>query len=143
MVSLERVSFLSPRITGFNRLCRYPGKTVYLFVKIIESLIQRRPFLYQTNHGVVYYVSEKGAEAVQSWSSKEPIMAFFDCDNANYNSESDPKPFLLEPSVQVIMTTSPRGAYRPWIKQTFANHHMSFTKLAISLWSARELFITG
>ena len=143
MVSLERVSCLPPLLTGSNQSCRYQGKTVYLYFKIVESKIKRRPFLYQTNHGAVYYVSEKGVEAAQSWSSEEPIMAFFDCDNANNNSESDLKTFLLKSSVQVIVTTPPSGAYRPWVEQTLGIGDVVFTKLAISLWSAPELFITG
>ena len=109
VVSLERVSFLSARLTGSNQPCRYQGKTAYLYIQIIESLIKRCPFLYQTKDGAVYYAAEKGVEAVQSWSSKEPIMAFFDNDN---DDKSQPKGFLLHSAVQIIVATSPRGAYR-------------------------------
>ena len=40
--------------TGSNQPCRYQGKTTYLYVRIIESLIEGRPFLYQTKRRTVY-----------------------------------------------------------------------------------------
>ena len=138
MVSLERVSFFSLHLTGSNQPCRYQGKTACLYFKIIESLIERRPFLYQTKDGGVYHASEKGVEAVQQWSSNEPIMAFFDSDNSEMNGE--PKSCLFHYSVQIIGATSPRGAYRGWLKQIMSTKTV-FTKLAIGLWSARELIV--
>ena len=66
-------------------------------------------------------------------------MAFFDNDN---DDKSQPKGFLLHSAVQIIVATSPRGAYRKWITQTMSSTTI-FTKLAISRWSVSELFITG
>jgi hypothetical protein len=47
----------------------------------------------------------------------------------------------LDPLVQIIVTSCPKGAYQPWIKQ--ANNDTVINTLAISLWSPRELFLTG
>ena len=68
----------------------------------------------------------------------KPIVAFVDGDEENYA----PKRFLYRPHVQIIMATSPQGANAKWIKQVPVGI-MSVTKLAIKLWSPRELFLTG
>jgi hypothetical protein len=97
-------------------------------------MIEGRPFLYQAVRGTVYYVAEKGVEAVESWSTEETTVAFVDGDNG-------PDEILLCRSVQLIVASSPKGAYQKWIKQT---GHASFvTKLAVKLYSREELLLTG
>ena len=113
------MSFLSPRLTDSNHPCRYQGKTAYLYIKIIESLIKRRSFLYQTRNGGVYYAAEKGVEAVQQWSSKEPIMAFFDCDNDDENCE--PKSCLVHSSVQIIVATPSKRRISTMVNASHVN----------------------
>jgi hypothetical protein len=100
-------------------------------------MIEGRPFLYQAIGGTVYHVAEKGVEAVQSWSSKEPIVAFVVGDEGDYQ----PNNILLCPSVQLIVASPPEGAYQKWIKQT--GHGSAVTKCAVKLWSHKELLLTG
>jgi len=97
VVNLERASFLSPGLTGSNQPCRYKGKTAYLYLRIIENMIEGRPFLYQAIGGTVYHVAENGVEAVQSWSSQEIIVAFVDGDEGDYK----PDEILLRRSVDL------------------------------------------
>src|SRR6266567_8066446 len=129
---------MSPYLTKSNQPCRYQGKTAYLYLNIIENMIEGRPFLYQAIGGSVYHVSEKGVEAVQSWSPKETIVAFVDGDKRDY----EPNEILLRRrSVQLIVASSLNGTNQKWIKQ--AGHGSSVTKLAVNLWSYEELLLTG
>jgi hypothetical protein len=48
---------------------------------------------------------------------------------------------MNSPLVQIVVTTSPRGAYNRWLKQMGVNICMN--KIATNLWSPRELFLTG
>jgi hypothetical protein len=100
-------------------------------------MIEGRPFLYQAMQGAVYHVAESGVEAVESWPSKETIVAFVDCDNMNY----DPGLILCKPSVQLIVASSPKGADQTWTKQLGPGSFM--TVLAAKLWSRKELLLTG
>ncbi len=100
-------------------------------------MIEGRPFLYQAYEGTVYHVTEKGVEAVQSWSSKETIVAFVDDDGGEYG----PKNFLIRRTVQLVVASSLEGAYLKWTKQT--GHASFITQLAVKLWSHEELFLTG
>jgi hypothetical protein len=110
----------------------------YLYLRIIESLIAGRPFLYQTKGGTVYHVAQNGAAAIpSSWSPETHIVAFVDGDKG----DCEPKGFLFSFLVQIIVASSPKGAYYRWIKQAGSNTIV--TKLATSLWSPRELFLTG
>ena len=132
--TLERVRLLSPCIAGSNQPCRYQGKITYLHLRIIESLIAGRPFLYQSTEGAVYHVSQNGVEAIWSWSPKTHIVAFVDGDEG----DRKPQDFLFRSLVQIIVISSPEGAYRPWVSP-----NIKVTKLATSLWSPHELFLTG
>ena len=78
------MSFLSRRLTGSDQPCRYQGKTAYLYLAIIESMIETRPFLFQTVGGIVYHVDGAGVNKIQSWSSEELIMALVDGNKADY-----------------------------------------------------------
>ena len=137
MVNPERVRILSTCLAASNQPCRYQGKTSYLYIRIIKSLIAGRPLLYQSNERVVYHVSENGVEVIESrWLPSEPYVAFVDADEGL----SEPHYFLRNPSVQIILTSSPRGANQNWSKQ---GNYVKFTKLATKLWSHKELFLTG
>jgi hypothetical protein len=106
---------------------------------MIESLIAGRPFLYQTRDRAVYHVSQKGVEAIQpesSWLPETHIMAFVDGDGGT----TKPDGILIDPLVQIVIATSPKGANQKWIQQGV---YTRFTKLATSLWTPRELFLTG
>ena len=104
---------------------------------MIEYMIEGRPFLFQPTSKTVYHVSETGVTVVGTWSSNETIVAFVDADEKGYK----PKNMIINPSVQLIMASSPRGPDESWIKQ--AAPRVSVTKLVIDLWSYKELFLTG
>ena len=124
-------------LTVSNLPCRYQGKTTYLYVRIIESLIEGRPFLYQTKRRTVYHVGHNGVKKVQFWSPEADIVAFVDGDER----DNEPESFILTPQVQVIVASSPKATNQKWLDQ--ATPVATFTKIATSLWSAKELFLTG
>jgi hypothetical protein len=99
-------------------------------------MIEGRPFLYQAREGAVYHV-DKSVEVVQSWSSGHEIVAFIDGDKGDY----EPKAFLLRPSVQLIIASSPKGANSKWTKKMGGEWYI--LKLVIKLWSLNELLLTG
>jgi len=56
-------------------------KVRYLHLRVIQSMIEGRPLLYQTWNRTVYHVNESGVQAIRSWSSTEDhIVAFVDGD---------------------------------------------------------------
>ena len=97
-------------------------------------MIEGCPFLYQASDGAVYSVNENGVEVVRSFKlpSNEPIVAFVDGDENNY----DPKRTPRGCTVQIILVSFPGGANRCWIKQA-----RNVKILATKLWSPRELFL--
>jgi len=97
-------------------------------------MIEGCPFLYQASNGYVYFVNENGLHAIRSWSSDEEIVAFVDVGRTNYN----PNDILYEPTVQIILASSPKGANQRWTKRAGG-----VTKLITELWSPRELFVAG
>jgi hypothetical protein len=88
--------------------------------------------------GIVYRVAQNGVEANLS-SPKTHIVAFVDGDK--FNGDCEPKYILRNSLVQIIVASPPEGAYQKWIEQT--GNSILITKLATSLWSRRELFLTG
>jgi hypothetical protein len=138
VVNPEQVRFLSPCLAVSNQPRRYQGKTTYLYLRIIESLIEGRPFLYQTKSGSIYHVAENGVKAVESsWPLEKRIVAFVDGDG----EDSKPKDIIRRSSVQIIVTSSPKGVNHKWTRQGGVSTIV--TKLAIKLWSSHELFLTG
>ena len=126
------------RLVGSNQPCRYQGITTYLYLRMIEFLLEGRPFHYQTIDGIVCHVTQKGVDAIpSSWSPETPIVAFVDADSG----ESEPNDVLEYSLVQIIVASSPKGAYQKWMKQ--ASTELIITKLAMSLWSPSELYLTG
>jgi len=114
------------------------GKTSYIYLRIIESLIAGKPFLYQSKSEVVYHVTEGGVEVFRlPLQQTDSIVAFVDGDGKN----SEPEPILSLPVIQIIVASSPKGADQRWLKQT--GDDTMFTILATSLWSPAELFLTG
>jgi len=83
----------------------------------------------------VYHVAEKGVEVVQSWPSKETIVAFVDADKYH-----EPQLSLFRDSVQIIMASPPKGTNADWTKQ--ADLGNSITQLVTELWSYKELLLT-
>ena len=138
-VNWGQVRFLSPYLVESNHPCRYKGKTTFLYLSIIESLIEGHPFLYQTKDKAVYHVTQEGVEVIwPSWNSKTHIVAFVDADEM----DSTPHDIIMSsPLVQIIAVTTLRGAYHKWLKQMGLN--IRFNKIATSLWSPCELFLTG
>ena len=110
---------------------------MYLYHKITERLIAGKPFLYQTNEGTVFHVGQGVVNSISSWRSEENIVAFVDGDEG----VSKPKSVLINPKVQIIVASSPKGVNQKWIKQT--GNHTSFTKIATSLWLRHELHLAG
>jgi hypothetical protein len=94
---------------------------------MIESLLEGRPFLYQAMAGTVYHVTEKGVEVVKSWPSQKSITAFIDGDKGDY----EPKSFLFDDFVQLVVASSPKGAYKKWTKQT--GYRSSIFKLVVTI----------
>ena len=101
-------------------------------------MIEGDPFLYQQSNGTVYYVNENCVEAIQTWSSRKAIMAFVDGDGDKMGHR--PNPMLDRKSVQIVLTSSPKGAdpNQHWIKDLGRARI-----LATKLWSPCELFLTG
>ena len=127
--------FLVSHLTGSNQPYHYQGKTAYIYLRIIENMIEGRPFLFQAIGGTVYHVAEKGVEAVQSWSSEETIEAFVDGD------KKEPSYILRRPSVQLIVASPPSGASPEWAKQIGPGSFV--TQLVVKPWSENELELTG
>jgi hypothetical protein len=111
---------------------------MYLYLRIIENMIEGRPFLYQEAFGTVYHVAEKGVEVAKklSWSSNETIVAFVDGDES-----FAPHYMLRHPPVQLIVASSPNEQNRNWIKQ--AGPGSFVTTLVVELWTQKEFLLTG
>ena len=103
-------------------------------------MIEGCTFLFQSKKQTVYHVTEYGVKELGSdddGSWDEPIVALIDGDKGDY----EPNEMLLRPSVQLVVASSPKGAYHSWTKQT--GNASFITRLAIKLWSRKELFLTG
>jgi hypothetical protein len=74
-------------------------------------MIEGRPFLYQAIERTVYHVTKKGVKVVQLWPSQETITALIDG-----NKKDEPKCFLFNPFVQLIVASPLKGAFKKWIK---------------------------
>jgi len=96
-------------------------------------MMEGRSFLYQDLDRTVYHINEDGVQAIQSWSSDE-IVAFVDGDRESY----EPRLMLLDERVQMIMTSSPRGARGKWTAQAG-----DIKVIVTELWSPHELFFAG
>ena len=89
--------------------------------------------------GTVYHVTHNGVEVIRSpWVPETPIVAFVDGDKGY----TEPKDVVCHSLVQIVMATFPKGAHQPWLEQ-LPSTIIDFTILATSLWSPRELFLTG
>ena len=110
------------------------GKTAYLHLRVIQFMIEGRPFLYQALDGTVYHFNENGVQAIRSWSSSEEIVAFVDGDENN----ETPNLMLRGGRVQIILASCLEGARAKWTKQA------GFIKVIVTeLWSPHELFLAG
>ena len=89
-------------------LTQTQGKTAYLDVQMIWSIINGSPFLYQTLGGTVYHVADT-ITTVTSLSSR----AYVDADAKKF----EPQSFLRHRSVKIIAASSPQGTEQPWMKQ--------------------------
>jgi hypothetical protein len=97
-------------------------------------MLEGVPFLYQTIQGDIFHVADS-ITLIKSWSSEEPIVAFIDADTASHV----PKDILIDPLIQIVLTSSPKGSNQQWIKQ----YGRLVIMYATDLWSPRELFLTG
>jgi hypothetical protein len=118
-----------------NQPCQYQGKTAYLHLRIIEYMIEGRPFLFQPDRGTVYHVANDGVNVVWSRPPDEAIVAFVDGDPEDFV----PQKFLIHHSVQLIVASSPKVSSEKWIKQA----GNTVTQIATNLWSEKELLLTG
>jgi hypothetical protein len=103
---------------------------VYLHLRVIQSVIKGRSFLYQNLDGTVYHINENSFQAIQSSPSDE-IVAFVDGDRESY----EPSDMLLDDRV---LASSPKGASGKWTKQAG-----DVTVIATESWSSHELFLAG
>src|SRR3954464_9567052 len=72
-----------------------PGKTVYLHLRIVQMLLEAKPFLYQTKDGLVFYLGETLTEISANTDIPEhlapPSHVFVDFDgesNGRYPASS-------------------------------------------------------
>ena len=113
------------------------GKTAYIHLKMIEYMIQRRPFIYQTLDGDVYEVSDTCVSIDKHWSPTAPITAFLDADSDSFTL----RPFLNHPYVQLILASSPKGTSSSYLRQLAQDGIMM--RFVAALWSPNEFFLTG
>ena len=113
------------------------GKTAEIHLKIIEYMIERRPFIYQTLDGDVYEVSDTCVSIDQHWSPTAPITAFLDADSDSFKLQ----PFLNRPYVQLILASSPKGTSSSYLRQLAQDGIMM--RFVAALWSPNEFFLTG
>lgn len=96
----------------------------------------RRPFLYQTTNRDVYHISDT-VVPIASWTHKATIVAFVDADSTSCT----PEPFLINPLIQLVLVSSPKGAKQKWLKQI--PNGSPVMKYASALWTPSEFFVTG
>ena len=128
---------------GSNQPCRYQGKTAYLYVKIIESLIAGRPFLYQTRNGTVHLVNDRGVKLIQSRLSPKnaPIVGFVDGDWRTHTHGGRLCTGYCGISTKCHRSKVDRSnKYPPTINDKLFT---KLAKLAVDQWWLRELFVAG
>jgi len=114
-------------------LTKTQGKTSYIHLRMVLSMISGESFLYQSLGGTVYHVSDT-ITMITSWSGSADIVAYVDADEKKFA----PQMFIRHPRVKIVAASSPRGTHQPWLKQ------MGFPlTFATALWTDRELFVTG
>jgi hypothetical protein len=84
--------------------------------------------------GDIYHFADN-ITLIGSWSPEEFIVAFVDADTASYT----PKDILINPLIQIVLTSPPEGAKQQWISQ----YPRLMGTYVTDLWSPRELFLTG
>lgn len=115
-------------------LIQTQGKTSYIHLRMVRSMINGEPFLYQSLRGTVYHVSDT-ITAITSWSSRSgSIVAYIEADEKNF----EPQMFIRRPQIKIIAASSPRGTDQLWMKQM--GYPLTF---ATALWTDTELFVTG
>jgi hypothetical protein len=118
-------------------LTQIQGKTAYIYHRMVRSMINGEPFLYQSLRGIVYHVSNT-ITAINSWRSRSGnIVAYVDADEKKF----EPQMFIRDPLVKIIAASSPSGTNQPWLTQ-MGNIGFPLT-FAIALWTDSELFVTG
>lgn len=111
------------------------GKTLYLYFRLIQSIVSGIGCLFRTIGGSVYHVAES-ITVVDEWSGG-PIIAFCDLDG-----KSEPPRFLTESKkIQIIAASSPGGAGEKWLDTVGDSPYIR--KLISTLWSQQELILTG
>jgi len=112
------------------------GKTAYLYFWMIEYMLKGHPFWYQTIDGNVYYITDT-IISVSSLLLQETIVAFVDANSESYA----PVPTLINPHIQLVLASSPKGAKQRWLKQNPSGRFV--IKYASTLWNPRKFFIMG
>ena len=116
-------------------LTRTQGKTAYIYLRMICSMISGIPFLYQSIGGTVYHVAD-AITMITSWSSGN-IYAYVDADEKNFV----PQRFIRRSWIKIIADTSPKSTDQLWMKQMAYNE--SPITFATKLWTESELLVTG
>jgi hypothetical protein len=118
-------------------LTQIQGKTAYIHYRMVGSMINGEPFLYQSLRGTVYHVSDT-ITTINSWpSGSGDIVAYVEADEKKF----EPQMFMRDPRVKIIAASSPSGTNQPWMTQ-MGNVGFPLT-LATALWTDSELFVTG
>ena len=118
-------------------LTQTQGQTAYIHLRIIGSMIDGKPFLYQSLGGTVYHVSDIVTTITSLPSGSEEIVAYVDADEKKF----EPQMFLRHERVKIIAASSPSGTHQPWLTQ-MGNTGFPLT-FATALWTDRELFVAG
>ena len=104
---------------------------------MIEYMIERRPFIYQTFDGDVYEVLDTCVSIDKHWSPTAPITAFLDADSDTFKLQ----PFLNHRYVQLISASAPKGTLSFNLNQLAQDGIMM--RFVAALWSPSEFFLTG
>ena len=118
-------------------LTQTQGKTTYIYLRMIWSMINGEPFLYQSLGGTVYHVSDIVTTITSLPSGPADIVAYVDANEKKF----EPQMFIRRPWIKIIAASSPSGTDQPWLKQ-MGNIGFPLT-FATALWTDTELFITG
>jgi hypothetical protein len=118
-------------------LTQTQGKTSYIHLRMVGSMINGEPFLYQSLRGTVYHVSDTITKITSLPSGSGDIVAYVDADEKKF----EPQMFIRHPRSRLLRPHHQGAQHQPWLKQ-MGNVRFPLT-FATALWTDSELFVTG
>ena len=117
------------------------GKTTYLYLRLIDRLLDAKPTYFQTEMGDVFFVDKDGVRHVRDYPNhppKEIVVALVDADKL----VSEPDGLLTSSSaIRIIVTSSPKNTKdRKWLSQLPIGVGEIYL---MDVWSSRDLFVAG